>query len=72
LLLKGSPALVPAFIIALCFGKMQKIIESLGYVLQFTYEKYRTTYFIDDAYIMLDELPDGLFVEIEGNDQNRF
>jgi hypothetical protein len=21
---------------------------------------------------MLDELPDGLFVEIEGNDQNRF
>ncbi len=30
------------------------------------YEKYRTTYELDDALIMLDELPYGSFLEIEG------
>ena len=51
------------------FGTMRKIIESLGYVLQFIYEKYRTTYLLDEAHVMLDEMPDGFFVEIEGPSQ---
>jgi len=48
------------------FETMKKILESLGYVIQFTYEKYRTTYVYADAHVMLDEMPFGAFVEIEG------
>ena len=48
---------------------MQKILESLGYVILFKYEKYRTTYATENAQIMLDELPFGFFVEIEGETQ---
>ena len=44
----------------------RKVLEALGYVVTFTYEKFRTTYGIDEASIMLDELPFGDFVEIEG------
>jgi len=51
------------------FAFMQKIIESLGYVILFIYEKYRTTYATENAQIMLDELPFGFFVEIEGKTQ---
>lgn len=51
------------------FAVMQKIIESLGYVILFKYEKYRTTYATENAQIMLDELPFGFFVEIEGETQ---
>jgi adenylate cyclase class 2 len=51
------------------FAVMQKIIESLGYVILFIYEKYRTTYATENAQIMLDELPFGFFVEIEGKTQ---
>ncbi len=32
------------------------------------YEKYRAIYEINDCHIMLDELPYGDFVEIEGSD----
>jgi len=51
------------------FAVMQKIIESLGYVILFMYEKYRTTYATQNAQLMLDELPFGFFVEIEGKTQ---
>ena len=44
----------------------KQFIEALGYEAIFMYEKYRTTYELDGAYIMLDELPYGNFVEIEG------
>ena len=40
-------------------------LESLGYQVTITYEKYRTTYRLDTAEIVLDELPYGSFVEIE-------
>ena len=51
------------------FETGRKILESLGYVLVANYEKYRSTYELDNLHIMLDELPYGDFVEIEGPDE---
>jgi adenylate cyclase class 2 len=48
------------------FEKAKKFLEALGYQQIFYYEKYRTTYELDETLIMLDELPYGNFVEIEG------
>src|ERR1051325_97280 len=48
------------------FEKAKKFLEALGYQQVFYYEKYRTTYELDQNSIMLDELPYGNFVEIEG------
>jgi adenylate cyclase, class 2 len=48
------------------FAVMQNILESLGYDVNFIYEKYRTTYEMDSSHIMLDDTPLGYFVEIEG------
>jgi adenylate cyclase class 2 len=48
------------------FEKARKFLEALGYQQVFYYEKYRTTYALDKTLIMLDELPYGNFVEIEG------
>ena len=50
------------------FETGRNILEGLGYVLVATYEKYRTTYDLGEFHIMLDELPYGNFVEIEGPD----
>ena len=50
------------------FEKAKQFLESLGYKLLVFYEKYRTTYELDDTHIMLDELPYGNFIEIEGED----
>ena len=44
------------------------ILEALGYVVITIYEKYRTSYFLDDVEISLDEMPFGSFMEIEGAD----
>ncbi len=48
------------------FDSAQELIEALGYEVVFIYEKYRTTYELDGAHVMLDEMPYGNFVEIEG------
>jgi adenylate cyclase, class 2 len=48
------------------FEKAKKFLEALGYQQIFYYEKYRATYQVDNTLIMLDELPYGNFVEIEG------
>lgn len=48
------------------FDTLDLILRKLGYVQQMIYEKYRTTYMLDGAEIVLDELPYGNFVEIEG------
>jgi adenylate cyclase, class 2 len=48
------------------FDAMALILERLGYHPHTTYEKYRTTYTLEGAEIVLDELPYGNFVEIEG------
>jgi adenylate cyclase class 2 len=49
------------------FDGMQIILGKLGYHPHMIYEKYRTTYELDDAEIVLDEMPYGSFVEIEGD-----
>ncbi len=48
------------------FEKAKLFLEELGYQKLFYYEKYRTTYEFSNCNIMLDELPYGNFVEIEG------
>lgn len=48
------------------FEAARQLIEALGYDVVFRYEKYRTTYQMRKTFIMLDELPYGNFVEIEG------
>jgi adenylate cyclase class 2 len=45
---------------------METILGKLGYFPHMVYEKYRTTYEFEDAEIVLDELPYGNFIEIEG------
>ncbi|MBI5953978.1 MAG: class IV adenylate cyclase [Chloroflexi bacterium] len=50
------------------FEKAKELLEALGYRVVVFYEKFRATYDLDGAHIMLDELPFGQFVEIEGED----
>jgi adenylate cyclase, class 2 len=52
------------------FDTMATILTKLGYIPYMVYEKYRITYELDDAEIVLDELPYGNFVEIEGDAAN--
>lgn len=44
------------------------ILEALGYEIVTIYEKYRTSYSLDNTEISLDEMPFGKFMEIEGAD----
>jgi len=46
----------------------RSFLEALGFLVIQTYEKFRTVYTLVDTKIMLDELPIGNFVEIEGAD----
>lgn len=48
------------------FATMETILEKLGFRPYMIYEKYRTTYQLQDTDVMLDEMPYGNFVEIEG------
>lgn len=48
------------------FERARQFLEALGYQRSMVYEKYRTTYALDLALVMLDELPYGTFVEVEG------
>jgi adenylate cyclase class 2 len=48
------------------FSAAQRILEALGYHVSIGYEKWRTSYHLDDLEIVLDELPYGNFCEIEG------
>jgi adenylate cyclase class 2 len=52
------------------FEKAKRFLEALGYQTLVYYEKYRTTYTLQSSkgsiQVMLDELPYGNFVEIEG------
>lgn len=44
------------------------ILEALGYKPSLVYEKSRATWHIKEAEVVLDELPFGLFLEIEGEE----
>jgi adenylate cyclase class 2 len=48
------------------FDKAKQFLEALGYQELMRYEKYREVHDLDGCHIMLDELPYGGFVEIEG------
>ena len=48
------------------FEKARQFLEALGYQKLVYYEKFRTTFELNETLIMLDELPYGDFVEIEG------
>ncbi|MCC7118825.1 MAG: class IV adenylate cyclase [Anaerolineales bacterium] len=48
------------------FAAGQKLIEALGFEVVFFYEKHRAIYELNNTQIMLDEMPYGNFVEIEG------
>lgn len=49
------------------FETMEVILGKLGYHPYMIYEKYRTTYTLADTEVVLDEMPYGHFVEIEGH-----
>lgn len=48
------------------FDTMDVILQRLGYHPYVVYEKYRTTYTYGDVEIVLDEMPFGNFIEVEG------
>jgi adenylate cyclase class 2 len=49
----------------------QALLEGLGYVPILSYSKRRETFGLGDTSVVLDELPFGLFVEIEGPSLDR-
>ena len=50
------------------FETARKLLDALGYQVTMMYEKYRTTYILGELEIVLDEMPYGDFIEIEGPD----
>ena len=46
--------------------EVSSMLEALDLALVLEYEKYRTTFLLNECEIVLDELPFGLYVEIEG------
>jgi adenylate cyclase class 2 len=50
------------------FETARKLFEALGYQVYTMYEKFRTTYKLGNVEVVLDELPTGNFLEIEGPD----
>jgi len=48
---------------------MEEIIRKLGYRLAIVYEKRRRTWHMDNVEIVLDELPFGFYMEIEGTER---
>jgi adenylate cyclase class 2 len=53
------------------FDDAKNLLEALGYQVYVIYEKYRTIYTLNDLEITIDELPYGVFTEIEGGDARR-
>ena len=50
------------------FESAKQFLEAIGFNVVVFYEKFRTTYKLNNIHIMLDELPYGSFIEIEGED----
>jgi adenylate cyclase, class 2 len=49
---------------------MELILEALGFTRALVYEKRRETWVLGKTQIVIDELPFGLFMEIEGTEQD--
>ena len=47
---------------------MARILDALGFMPVLVYEKRRRTWRFEDVEVVIDELPFGLFMEIEGNE----
>ena len=47
---------------------MLAILSGLGFFPTLTYEKFRDTWRVDDVEVVIDRLPFGLFMEIEGSE----
>lgn len=50
------------------FAAAQRLLEALGYEVSAMYEKFRATYHLGEVEVVVDELPYGNFIEIEGPD----
>jgi len=50
------------------FDAARRFLEALGYQVSVMYEKWRTTYLLGGQEIVIDEMPFGVFCEIEGPD----
>lgn len=50
------------------FDTAEAILERLGFTARQVYEKYRETFMLGDVEVVLDELPFGDFVELEGSE----
>jgi adenylate cyclase class 2 len=50
------------------FEQAHQFLNALGFSVGVIYEKYRTAYKIGDAEISIDEMPFGIFCEIEASD----
>ncbi|NMC45305.1 MAG: class IV adenylate cyclase [Chloroflexi bacterium] len=48
------------------FETTRSVLEALGFEVFMIYEKYRTTFTLDPCEIVIDEMPFGNFIEIEG------
>ena len=48
------------------FETTQSILQALGFEVFMVYEKYRTTFTLDQCEIVIDEMPFANFIEIEG------
>lgn len=48
------------------FQSAQLFLEALGYQVIFMYEKFRSVYNFNELLVMLDEMPTGYFLELEG------
>jgi len=53
------------------FEAARRFLEALGYKLSVSYEKFRAEYSYEETLIMVDELPYGNFVEIEGDSEEK-
>jgi adenylate cyclase class 2 len=48
------------------FNATRSLLEALGFQVVFGYEKYRETFTLGSCLLMLDELPFGCYLEVEG------
>jgi adenylate cyclase class 2 len=48
------------------FETADLLLHKLGFHVAWIYEKYRTTYEFEDCEVVLDEMPFGAFIEVEG------
>lgn len=64
---KGISRRFEAEVVVDDFDVMDAILHKLGYEVALIYEKYRTTYILGAAEIVLDEMPFGGFSEIEAD-----